>query len=105
MNEDYVVIYEFEIPLTEFNENKDKLFPVNELLTENGIINHNEFEVATAKNFVGITVSDKSPEPHIIVKVLIDKNYEQQALELINGQVDDEEPDELKNYEPIDDDD
>jgi hypothetical protein len=104
MNEDYVVIYEFEMTLEEFNENKNKVFPINEVLTENGIISHNEFEVATAKNVIGVTVSDRSPNTQIIIKVLVDRNYEQQALEIINNQTIDEEPEELKNYEPIDED-
>ncbi len=113
MNDNYVLVYEFKITYTEFNEylksigkedymnsiDKTISFPINELLSENGINSFNELEVASSKNVIGISVSDKSPDPVIIVKVYVDRNYEKQALEIINEQTSDEEPEELKDSE------
>ena len=120
MEEDFVVIYEFQLSFEEFKEyaNKSKLnnwdatsdeikkvsFPVNELLNDNNIYNYNEFEVGLPNSVIGTTISDKSPNTFIAVKVYVKKQYEQLASEIINNQLGFEEPDELKEYEPIEDD-
>ncbi len=112
MDEEFVVIYEFQIPFEQFKEiastsEKEKLeptmgeitntlFSINTLLTDNGIYNYNEYEVASPNSVIGITVSDKSPNTLITVRVYVKKPYEEAALEIINSQVEFDEPEELK---------
>ena len=117
MDENFVVVFEFEMSLEDFNyhveslkkensdfDNSNIIFPINTLLSDNGIYNRNKFEVASPKDFIGSTISDKSPTTNIIIKILVDKKYEEQALEIINSEIKFEELDELKEYEPIEDD-
>ena len=113
MDEEFVVVYEFQLSLEEFKEAtnsgtindsiQNNLFPINNILNDNNIFNYNDYEVASANDIFGNTISDKSPNTYIHVRVYVKKQYESLALEIINSQVKFEEPDELKGYEPIED--
>ncbi len=119
MEEDFALVYEFQLSLEEFKEyaNKSKVdgvnfdfnkaynisFPINDLLNDNNIYNFNKYEVSIPNSVIGSTISDKSPNTFIVVKVYVKKQYEQLASEIINNQVEFEEPEELKEYEPIED--
>jgi len=121
MEEDFALVYEFQMSLEEFKEysnnfkieqldfNLDETinisFPINVLLNDNNLYNFNKYEVSAPKSVIGSTVSDKSPNVSIVIKVYVKKQYEGIALEIINNQFGVEEPDELKEYEPIEDED
>ena len=120
-DEEYVLVYEFQISFNEFKEladesnnteleeglqcfnNKDIKFPINTLLFDNGIYSYNKYQVKEPKGMFDNVLTGNTPDSYVIVMVYVHKNFEISALAIINDQIDFEESDELKNYVPIED--
>ncbi len=114
MEDDLVQIYEMIMSFDEFNEyveslkregayldNSNITFPINKLLADNNIISFNKIEMANAQSVISNVVRDLSPSNCVIIKVYVYKTFELSALDILNSQEEYEEPEELKGYEPI----
>ncbi len=121
MEEDLVLIYQFEMTLKEIQEYYEQKygkgamflaldsdmkceFPINELLKDNDIESFNEFDLKPPRDVI-VRTSENNGEPVLLIKVFVYKKDELAALRIIENDVSYESTDELDHFVPFDEED
>ncbi len=122
MEEDLVLIYQFEMTLKEIQEYYEQKygkgamflaldsdmkceFPINELLKDNDIESFNEFDLKAPKGVIGSVPEVRTNEPEFLVKVFVNKKDKEAALRIIQSGITYESTDELDHFVPFDEED